>query len=224
MFPQQQVLNEPTTMRSNLYFSLLEPGCTRNADIAFLVDASESMTKEDFQKEKELVKKIMDRFDIGINKSHFGLITFSSDAQIRMRFGDYYDLHSCIRAVEQLPFAAGGTRFDKAFNLAASDLFTDRGGVRPDLPKMMVILTDGKQSADSDAIPVERAVRPLRHLGVRTFVLAVGSQVGLNELQQMVTNPQDIFFGKDVDALLANAEKIAEKACEIVKRPGKITT
>lgn len=178
------------------------------------------MTKKDFEKEKEVIKKVAATFDVGQTKSHLGLISFSSNAHVRVKFGDYLDLRAFQDAVDKIPFAAGGTRFDKAFGVAANELFSPNGGVRPDLPKVMVILTDGRQSADFDAVPIEKSVLPLRHLGVRIFVLAIGSQIDMGELRQMVNNPKDIHAVKEFDELLNDVKKIGNHTCEIIQRPG----
>ena len=179
------------------------------------------MTEKDFEKEKEVIKKIAATFDVGKTESHLGLISFSTDAHIHVKFGDHLDLRSFQDAVDKIPFAAGGTRFDKAFGEAANGLFSPNGGVRPDLPKVMIILTDGKQSADYDAVPIERSVLPLRHLGVRIFALAIGSQVDMKELQQMMNDPKDIRAFKDFDDLLDDVKNVGNETCEIIKRPGK---
>ena len=178
------------------------------------------MTKKDFETQKEVIKKIAATFNVGPNKSHFGIITFSSEAHVRVKFGDKLDLRRFQDTVDNLPFADGGTRFDKAFGVAANNLFSTSGGVRPYLPKVLIILTDGRQSADYDAVPIERSVLQLRHLGVRIFALAVGSQTDIKELRQIVTDPKDIYTVKDFDALLDNAKRVGNQTCEIIKRPG----
>lgn len=188
------------------------------------MDASESMTKRDFETQKEVIKKVAATFHVGPTKSHLGLMTFSSHAQIRVKFGDRLDLGSFQDAVDKVPFAAGGTRFDRAFDVAANNLFSPSGGVRSHVPKVLIILTDGKQSADFDAVPIDRSVLPLRHLGVRIFALAIGDQVDMNELQQIVADPNDIHAVKDFDALLDNAKNVGNRTCEIIRRPGKLQT
>lgn len=180
------------------------------------------MTEKDFEKEKDVIKKVAATFDVGETKSHLGLISFSSNANIDVKFGDLLDLRSFQDVVDKIPFSAGGTRFDKAFGVAANGLFSPNGGVRSNLPKVLIILTDGKQSADFDAVPVEKAVLPLRHLGVRVFVLAIGSQIDMVELQQMVTNPKDILVVNKFDELLDDVKKIGNKTCETIKRPGRL--
>lgn len=182
------------------------------------------MTEKDFEKEKDVIKKVAATFDVGETKSHLGLISFSSNANIDVKFGDLLDLRSFQDEVDKIPFSAGGTRFDKAFGVAANGLFSPNGGVRPNLPKVLIILTDGKQSADFDAVPVEKAVLPLRHLGVRVFVLAIGSQIDMVELQQMVTNPKDILVVNKFDELLDDVKKIGNKTCETIKRPELLCT
>ena len=180
------------------------------------------MTKNDFETQKEIINKIAATFDVGPTKSHLGLITFSSNAHVRVKFGDNLDLPSFQDTVNKLPFAAGGTRFDKAFGVAAKNLFSPSGGVRPDLPKVLIILTDGKQSADYDAVPIERSVLQLRHLGVRILALAIGSQVDMDELRQIAADPKDIYAVKDFDALLDNTKAVGNHTCEIIKRPGNL--
>ncbi|KAM7440987.1 hypothetical protein ABFA07_009879 [Porites harrisoni] len=192
--------------------------CSEIADIAFLVDASESMTVKDFATQKDVIKKIAATFDVGPTKSHLGLMTFSSHAQVRVKFRDNLDMRSFQETVDKLPFAAGGTRFDKAFEEAAKNLFSPSGGVRSHLPKIFVILTDGKQSADYDAVPIEQSMLQLRHLGVRILTLAVGSQVDMNELLQIVNEPKDIYAVKDFDTLLGNTDEVGKLTCGIVKR------
>lgn len=186
------------------------------------MDASESMTKKDFEIQKEVIKRIAATFEVGPTKTHLGLITFSSNAQVRVKFGDKLDQRSFFDTVDNLPFAAGGTRFDKAFGVAANDLYSSKGGVRPDVPKVFIILTDGKQSADYDAVPIARSVLPLRNLGVRVFALAIGDQVDMNELKQIVADPKDIYPVKDFDTLLENVKTVGNQTCELIKRPGKM--
>ena len=218
----QFVIYREKMLEVYLTFLFYSTGCSEIADIAFLVDASESMTMKDFETQKEVIKKIAATFDVGPTKSHLGLMTFSSHAQVRVKFRDNLDMRSFQETVNKLPFAAGGTRFDKAFEEAAKNLFSPSGGVRSHLPKVFVILTDGKQSADYDAVPIEQSVLQLRHLGVRILALAVGSQVDMNELLQIVNEPKDIYAVKDFDTLLGNTDEVGKLTCGIVKRPGKL--
>lgn len=197
-----------------------QPDCSEIADIAFLVDASESMTKKDFETQKEVIKRIAATFDVGPTKSHLGLITFSSHAQVCISFSENLDQESFQSIVDSLPFAAGGTRFDRAFQVAANDLFSRNSGVRSNLPKILIILSDGKQSADYDAVPIERSVLLLRRLGVRILALAIGDQVDIREMQQIVADSKDVYPVKDFDSLLDKVQNVSNKSCEIIKRPG----
>lgn len=182
------------------------------------------MTKKDFETQKEVIKRIAATFDVGPTKSHLGLITFSSHAQVRIKFSENLDQLTFQATVDHLPFAAGGTRFDRAFEVAAKDLFSPSGGVRSDLPKILIILSDGKQSADYDAVPIERSVLPLRRLGVRILALAIGDQVDMIEMRQIVADSKDVYPVKDFDSLLDDVEHVGNKTCEIIRKPEPLCT
>lgn len=87
--------------------------CFGKVDIAFFMDASESMTKEDFEKQKSFVIKVAESFYMAPHMTQFSLVTYSSNANLHFRFRDQLNLDSFKTRIKKLPFAAGGTRFDK---------------------------------------------------------------------------------------------------------------
>ena len=192
--------------------------CVEKADIAFLMDASESMTEEDFEKQKDFVIKVAESFYMAPKTTQFALVTYSSTALLHIRFKDHLNQDSFRAVVKQLPFAASGTRFDKALKLAARDVFTAQSGARAGVPKVMIVLTDGRQSNDYDAIPVQQAVVPLRQLSVRVHAVAIGSQVNRVQLRKLVVKEEDIFSIKDFDNLVNKSRQLATKTCGIITR------
>ena len=193
--------------------------CVEKADIAFVMDASESMTEDDFEKQKDFVIKVAESFHMAPTTTQFALVTYSSTATLHIRFRDHLDQDTFNKVVKQLPFAAGGTRFDRALKLAAEEVFTTEDGVRAGVPKVMIILTDGRQSHDFDAVPLEQAVLPLNQLSVQIHAVAIGSQVNRVELRKLVRNEEDIFSIKDFANLVDKSRQLASKTCDIITRP-----
>lgn len=183
------------------------------------MDASESMTEEDFEKQKQFVIKVAESFHMAPKTTQFALVTYSSTANLHIRFRDRLNQDTFNKIVQQLPFAAGGTRFDKALKLAAEDVFTAEGGARPGVPKVMIILTDGRQSHDYDVIPLQEAVVPLHRLSVQVHAVAIGSQVNRVELRKLVQKEEDIFSIKDFTNLVDKSRQLASKTCGIITRP-----
>lgn len=198
-------------------FLVIVPKCRYRADLGFVMDASNSIGEVDFQKERDFVHSLASAFTFGRNETAAAVITYSDIATLNIPLGHHFSAERFKQAVERIPYTLGRTRIDKALKLASTDIFSDRGGTRPGLPKLMVILTDGVQTPDPDAIPLSEAVIPLQNKGVTIFAVGVGSKINHNELRSMVQRDDDVFTATDFDDLLNKAYQISERTCEDVK-------
>ena len=57
--------------------------------------------------------KVAESFYMAPHMTQFSLVTYSSNANLHFRFRDQLNLDSFKTRIKKLPFAAGGTRFDK---------------------------------------------------------------------------------------------------------------
>ena len=189
--------------------------CSKDADLAFVVDTSGSISDENFKKQKDFIKVLASSFDPILAEHNLGLISYSSDAQMEVSFQDKADRKEFEKAVDLIPHTKGRTRLDKALKVASSRLFTASGGTRSEKRKIMVVLTDGRQSQDPDTVPLQEAVLPLRQLGVRIYTVAIGDEVDLKELYQVTERNEDVFPVSDFDDLANMANDIALKTCRV---------
>lgn len=194
--------------------------CSEDADLAFVVDTSGSISDENFQKQKDFIKVLASSFDPILADHQLGLISYSSDTQMEVSFQDKADRKEFERAVDRIPHTKGRTRLDKALELASTRLFTASGGTRSGKRKIMIILTDGRQSQDPDTVPLTDAVLPLRQVGVRIYTVAIGDEVDLKELYQVTERNEDVFPVSDFDDLANMANDIALNTCR-VKAPSQ---
>lgn len=211
------------TLIINCFISLsllLVVKCSEDADLAFVVDTSGSISDENFQKQKDFIKVLASSFDPILADHQLGLISYSSDTQMEVSFQDKADRKEFERAVDRIPHTKGRTRLDKALELASTRLFTASGGTRSGKRKIMIILTDGRQSQDPDTVPLTDAVLPLRQVGVRIYTVAIGDEVDLKELYQVTERNEDVFPVSDFDDLANMANDIALNTCR-VKAPSQ---
>jgi len=101
--------------------------CSEDADLAFVVDTSGSISDENFKKQKDFIKVLASSFDPILAEHQLGLISYSSDAQMEVSFQDKADRKEFEQAVDLIPHTKGRTRLDKALKLASSRLFTEIG-------------------------------------------------------------------------------------------------
>ena len=82
--------------------------------------------------------------------------------------------------------------------------------------QVMVILTDGSQAGFDlvpDQTPLEDAIQPFKDLGVKIIAIGIGS-VDREQLETLVTDPNDILQPKNFQELLTLVKTTVKKSCE----------
>lgn len=113
-------------------------GCNRETstkeevlDIAFMMDASGSLYGDNYSKEKKFVKQVIDNLNIGRGQTRVSVMTYSKNANVYVKFDQYFDKTALKSAVDGIPYEALNTRIDKALALAKTEMFSPANGARP---------------------------------------------------------------------------------------------
>lgn len=184
------------------------------------MDSSGSIARSNFRKEKQFVKEVASTFKMGPDQSQIAVISYSDDAQIDIKFGEYSNVNDFNAAVDGVKHQRQRTRIDKALDLAATSLFTAKGGARPDVAKVMIILTDGKQTVTSDSKTLDVAVRPLQEMNVTIFAVGVGKAIDIGELLLLVgDNVDNLFRAQNFNELAKDSLRVASQTCKSIPPP-----
>ena len=80
------------------------------------------------------------------------------------------------QAVDALPFDRGVTRIDLALREAQRNFFTPAMGARLSAAKIVIVLTDGKQTTGrADYVNPATVAQELRDAGISTMVVGMGT-------------------------------------------------
>lgn len=183
-------------------------------DIAFLLDSSASIGEHGYPKMKDFIKAVANNFDIGPSGTCAGVIIYGSSATTAVRFPDAASNAIFNAAVDALPYVRGETRIDKALQLAYYELLTHRGGARAGVAKVVIVLTDGRQSKAPDGLDLEKAVAPLLSAGIRVFAVGIGKEVDEKELELIVDKKEDAILVPSYDGLAARVRQLSISTCE----------
>ena len=166
-------------------------------DVVFILDSSNSIKDEDFNDEKEIVKKLVMDLYIAPDKNRVALVLFGTSPSLEARFGQYETAYKFHDVLEKLPKMGERTRIDRALNIAENQIFPE---ARQGVYKMVIILTDGVQSTGAQGL--RSSSKPLREAGVR--VIAVGIGVGKRErrLRLMTDRDEDVMDTKNIQGHL----------------------
>lgn len=165
------------------------------------------MSFGDYTLEKTFVKNIAKALNIAPGKSRAAVITYGDRPILVARFGDH-NTHEQLKSVlDRAPFSGGVRRIDKALEAGATVLQQSRPGV----PKIVVLLTSGRQYPANGAKTLDEAVKPLQNQGAKTYVIAIGKEPDNTKLRTIVDTPDKVVNIDSFRGLNPQVPSIAKK-------------
>lgn len=148
------------------------------------------------------------------------LLAYSSDVYAVLDFSYEFRLHQFNSIVYDLPHLQQLTRMDKALLYASDHFFTNLTGSRPDVPKITVLITDGRNSMiGAGVVPLRDASETLKQKGVRILVVGENGGVDINELLEITEFPDDLLL---VDGFSLLSDFVGDMVEKIISAIGKV--
>ena len=161
-----------------------------DADIVFLVDTSVGVSSEQFDLQKQFLRRMTRYFLISPLGPRAAFATYGSSAYTVIGFSGYSSDADFSLKINSARFLGGRRRIDKALDHAAK-MFRDTGRVGL---RIVILLTAGNYYTGPGASSVSSAMMPLRSLDAHLYVIGIGSQFTPLMFKQMVREPaKDIF-------------------------------
>ncbi|XP_061617018.1 collagen alpha-1(XIV) chain-like isoform X1 [Phyllopteryx taeniolatus] len=181
------------------------------ADLAFLVDGSWSIGDDNFLKIIGFLYSTAGALDqIGPDGTQVAIAQFSDDTRTEFALNAYDDKERLLDAVNKISYKGGNTKTGRAIQHVKDSIFTAQGGVRRGVPKVLVVLTDGRSQDDVDEVSEE-----MRAEGFVVFAIGF-ADADYGELLSIASKPSDrhVFFVDDLDAFKKIEEKLVTFVCE----------
>ena len=185
------------------------------ADIVFIVDSSSEVSRENYNKEKAFIKSLAKTLNLSPGKTRASVVVYSGVASLEIRLNAYYNSTIFDKAVDDLPYLGSVRRMDLGLREGAVAM----KDARPNVRRVVVLLTTGRQSQSSNLLP--QAVKPLLELSANIYVVAIGSRPNNQELRLVVKEPGNVLKVSRFDDLTPQTRPIAR---HIVNKTGKKTS
>ena len=182
-------------------------------EITFAIDASSSVGEWGYSKEKDFVRNVVRQFGISRLGTHVAVIVYSTKASVQIPLTRHFSYPSFVYAVGRLPYTRGETRIDLALKKAAEEVFIEDGGSRSNVPKILILMTDGYQTRTADSVALDKAILPLRAIGVQVYALAIGRFTKAYELRLIVEKKENIFRVDTFPGIVNIVRRLTTKAC-----------
>ena len=181
-------------------------------DLAFIVDSSASIGSKNYMKEKHFVKQLARSFGVAPGHSRAALVLYSNSSSVKAGFDQYPSLEEFQQSVDDLPYERGLTRIDLALEKANQEVFPQ---ARKGVPKIAILITDGKQTQAADSKGLREASEPLQRAGVRVLAVGIGSGVDPDELRLVTVSDDDVVVAQGFPDLLVQIGNLTRRACEL---------
>ena len=135
---------------------------------------------QELPEREALYQTASSQFGVAPGQSRAALVLYSDSAFVKAGFDQYPTLEEFHKSVDDLPYENGFTRIDLALEKANQEVFPQ---ARKGVPKIAILITDGKQTKAADSKGLREASEPLRRAGVRVLAVGIGSDVDSDELR-----------------------------------------
>ncbi|XP_048776689.1 uncharacterized protein LOC125680924 isoform X2 [Ostrea edulis] len=181
--PPTTTTHKTTTTRLTTTTTI--PVCgPKAADIIFVLDASESLSSDDFEIEKQFVYNFTKRFKIGSDNVQFGSVTIGDTVRNDFYLNTYRDREQLLRKIKSLTFLMSGTNTAGALKFVNDNAFSHSHGGRHSASRIVVVLTDGKSKETNKTIA---EAHKLQHHAT-VHAIGIGDLVNTEELAAIDSN------------------------------------
>uniref|UniRef100_A0AAY5K1J6 Collagen, type XIV, alpha 1b n=1 Tax=Esox lucius TaxID=8010 RepID=A0AAY5K1J6_ESOLU len=201
----EKTCSPPTTTPLPTIPSAKEVCKAAKADLVFLVDGSWSIGDESFLKIIRFLYSTTGALDsIGPDGTQVAIVQFSDDPRTEFKLNSYNDKERLLEAINRISYKGGNTKTGLAIRHVKDSIFTVAGGIRRGIPKVLVVLTDGRSQDDVNKVSKEMQMEGY-------IVFAIGfADADYGELVSIASKPSErhVFFVDDLDAFKKIEEKL----------------
>ncbi|XP_069813976.1 collagen alpha-1(VII) chain-like [Dendropsophus ebraccatus] len=188
------------------------------ADIVFLVDESWSVGEDNFQIIKDFIRSMISSFQntdiLGKEGIRFGVAVYGDSPRMSIELSDYETIQEVLLALQNVAYKGGNTKTGEALAFLADRVFNPSIS-REDVPKIVLLLTDGK-SGDV----VEDKAQRLQDRGVTLFAIGI-KNADQRELMKIASDPSEehVIIVSDYWSLFDMLPRIARRVCFTASEP-----
>uniref|UniRef100_A0A3Q2YNV9 VWFA domain-containing protein n=1 Tax=Hippocampus comes TaxID=109280 RepID=A0A3Q2YNV9_HIPCM len=193
-------------------------GCKNvHYDLAFILDTSSSVGKENFEKIRQWVANLVESFDVAPDKTRVAVVRYSDRPTTEFHLGRYRTLEEVKQAARNIRYLGGNTMTGDAISYTTNNIFLEQNGARPaarGIQKVAILLTDGR-SQDYVLEPSSAAAQA----GIRMFAVGIGEALKV-ELEEIAAEPKNahVFHVTDFNAIDKIRGRLRRRLCESKSR------
>ena len=175
-------------MLTSIHCALLSECNDARVDMVFVLDASTSVTEDNFELMKDFLKYFLSTAPIDNGNVRVGVIIYSTADYLQFHLNAYSNSLELFDAIDFIPYRYGSTNTADALKTMRTEMFTAANGDRPDIPNVCIVLTDGVSNINArQTIPQAEMARDE---GIHIYVIGIGL-TDTTEIDGIASKPLD---------------------------------
>jgi len=175
-------------------------------DLVFVLDSSSSVGMYNWNVQIGFVFNVLDDFKVSQNDVRVGAFRYNSEIDTVSKFdlADSTSKGQLLRNLQNIPYNGRCTRTGAALVYAVENMFTLEAGNRPDVPDVLVLITDGR-SQDN----VQEAVEFISPNDIQMYAVGIGLKRRGRETIKAIAGEKSFVIPRGYSSSIAGSEKIA---------------
>lgn len=192
--------------------------CPVAVDAMLVMDVSQSLSTNDFQKAKEAGSNFVSRLQASTDR--VGLISFAHYAELEFGLTNNFSaVQAAILALAQRT----GTLIHPPLHLARTNLSQTATNTLP----LLILLSDGiiNNNPAVNTNEAKNAANTNKEAGIRIIAVAYGtSDQGTNLMRELASSPSDFYYAPTAEEIQTNYNAIAQGLCRSNTAPSVLIT
>ncbi|XP_058276091.1 von Willebrand factor isoform X1 [Hirundo rustica] len=180
-----------------------EKSSPNRLDIAFIVEGSDNVGEENFNKVKKFIENVVTEMNVGQENIHVTVMQYSETVSLEYSFRETQSKEKIIEKVRSIPYQGGrATNTGNALDYISKHTFTSVNGGRQDVPHLVYMVSS---SPSTDVI-----TRPPRSINV--IPIGITPSANIQELRK-ISQPNDPIILNSYNRLIEEAPELVLQSC-----------
>ncbi|XP_043911869.1 von Willebrand factor A domain-containing protein 2 [Protopterus annectens] len=209
----QDLLTKMPQLRTKIC-SIDSQGCVSHAlDLVFVLDASKGVSRDNFIKVRDFVKRMSFQFDINRDLTQIAVVTYGGRPQTAFALDTHDSGVLILQGLEAIQHIGGPASTGSALLHVYDDVMTVQRGARPGVNKAVVLVTDGAGVEDA-SVPAQK----IRNNGILLYVIGVGD-IQRDALLRIAGSEKYLLHAASYEDLKYSEDFLIQSICDDTKTP-----
>ena len=176
---------------------------------------------DNYQLQLEFLVDLVRAFTIGPDATRVGALIFSERVILEFTLAQYDNKEAIAQAILTSPYLGSTTNTPEALRLTRTQCFNVANGDRPNIPNLVIVVTDGVPYPETRRTPALNEARALRDTGAVVISIGITNAIDEDFLKGMSSAPQlegqNYFTATDFGVLNEIQKTVVTGTCEILE-------